>query len=53
MLKKHDFASEGYEQRKEYDDFWAWLEAAISELIEFNRESRVITKSKTICSFIE
>ena len=34
----HDFASEGYEQRKEYNDFWAWLEDAISEMIEFNRE---------------
>ncbi len=34
----HDFASEGYEQRKEYNDFWSWLEDAISEMIEFNRE---------------
>ncbi|MGN2337630.1 hypothetical protein ACTFIN_05835 [Clostridium cagae] len=34
----HDFTSEGYEQRKEYNDFWAWLETAISEMIEFNRE---------------
>lgn len=34
----HDFASEGYEQRKEYSDFWAWLDDAVSEMIEFNRE---------------
>lgn len=34
----HDFASSGYEQRKEYNDFWAWLEDAIKEMIEFNRE---------------
>jgi len=34
----HDFASVGYEQRKEYNDFWAWLEEAIREMIEYNRE---------------
>ncbi|MDU1315377.1 MAG: hypothetical protein E6940_15235 [Clostridium septicum] len=34
----HDFASEGYEQRKEYNDFWYWLKDAIDEMIEFNRE---------------
>ena len=34
----HDFASEGYEQRKEFSDFWAWLEEAINEMIKFNRE---------------
>ncbi|ATH92919.1 hypothetical protein ACH95_21225 [Bacillus glycinifermentans] len=33
----HDFASEGYEQRKEYMNFWEWLEAAIQEMIEFNK----------------
>lgn len=25
----HDFSSEGYEQRKEYNDFWYWLKDAI------------------------
>ena len=30
----HDFASEGYEQRGEYDDFWSWMKAAVDELIE-------------------
>lgn len=34
----HDFASEGYEQRNEYNDFWDWLKDAIDEMIEFNRE---------------
>ncbi|CUP87219.1 hypothetical protein BH721_03430 [Clostridium baratii] len=32
----HDFASIGYEQRKEYNDFWDWLEEAIKEMIEYN-----------------
>lgn len=30
----HDFASEGYEQRGEYDCFWNWMKAAVEELIE-------------------
>ena len=30
----HDFASEGYEQRGEYDSFWSWMRAAVDELIE-------------------
>lgn len=30
----HDFASEGYEQRKEYDCFWDWFRNAIEEMIE-------------------
>lgn len=29
----HDFASEGWEQRGEYDDFWSWMKAAVDELI--------------------
>jgi len=29
----HDFASEGYEQRQEYDSFWSWFNGAISEMI--------------------
>jgi hypothetical protein len=33
----HDFASEGYEQREEYGDFWRWLEAAVGEMIEYNK----------------
>lgn len=34
----HDFASVGYEQRKECNDFWEWLEEAIKEMIEYNRD---------------
>ena len=34
----HDFSSEGYEQRREYEDFWQWLEAAVGEMIEYNKE---------------
>jgi len=33
----HDFASEGYEQRKEFEDFWQWLEEAVHEMIEYNK----------------
>lgn len=32
----HDFASEGYEQRKIYEDFWDWLKDAIQEMIDYN-----------------
>ena len=31
----HDFASEGYEQRKIYKNVWEWLEDAINTMIEF------------------
>lgn len=30
----HDFASAGYEQRKEYEHFWDWFQDAINEMIE-------------------
>jgi hypothetical protein len=33
----HDFASKGYEQRKEFNDFWEWLQSAIKEMIEYNK----------------
>ncbi len=29
----HDYASEGYERRQEFDDFWSWFISAIKELI--------------------
>lgn len=32
----HDFASSGYEQRKEYAGFWDWFRDAINEMIEFD-----------------
>lgn len=31
----HDFASPGWEARKEYPDFFAWFRQAIEDLIEF------------------
>ncbi|MDO5539024.1 MAG: hypothetical protein Q4F83_02965 [Eubacteriales bacterium] len=30
----HDFASAGYEQRKEYSCFWDWFKDAIEEMIQ-------------------
>jgi len=36
----HDFASEGWERRQEYDDFWSWFKEAIQELIDFEIEER-------------
>lgn len=30
----HDFASVGFEQRKEYDNFWDWFKEAIQEMID-------------------
>lgn len=30
----HDFAGEGFEQRKEYSCFWDWFRDAIDEMIE-------------------
>lgn len=30
----HDFASSGYEQKKEYKDFWSWFRHAIDEMID-------------------
>jgi len=29
----HDFASPGYEQRKEYNSFWDWFREAVEEMI--------------------
>jgi len=30
----HDFASENWEQRKEYETFWVWLRQAVDDMIE-------------------
>ncbi|MCL2152985.1 MAG: hypothetical protein FWH57_08520 [Oscillospiraceae bacterium] len=30
----HDFASEGWERRQEFDSFWTWFISAINELTE-------------------
>lgn len=32
----HDFASSGFEQRKEFNVFWDWFKEAIDEMIEFD-----------------
>lgn len=32
----HDFASPGWEQQAEYDDFYAWLRQAVEDLIEYD-----------------
>lgn len=32
----HDFASTGFEQRKEFNVFWDWFKEAIDEMIEFD-----------------
>ena len=29
----HDFSSPGYEQRKQFDNFWDWFKEAINEMI--------------------
>lgn len=31
----HDFASEGWENVKDYENFWKWFKTAIDEMIEF------------------
>ncbi len=34
VQKIHDFASSGWEQRKDYESFWDWFIEAIDEMIE-------------------
>ena len=34
VQKNHDFASAGWEQRREYNSFWDWFREAIDEMIE-------------------
>lgn len=38
----HDFASSGYEQRKTFDSLWDWLEFAVNELIERNKNPELL-----------
>lgn len=33
----HNFASVGYEQRHEYNNFWDWFKEAMEEMIEYNK----------------
>ncbi|MGG2073182.1 MULTISPECIES: hypothetical protein [Lysinibacillus] len=37
----HDFTTEGFEQKHEFEDFWAWLEFAIKEMVFYNRSEEV------------
>lgn len=32
----HDFASPGWEQRSEFDDFYGWFRQAVEDFIEFD-----------------
>ncbi len=38
----HDFANEGWERRKEFSDFWGWFEAAVHDMIEYQREEEKV-----------
>ena len=37
----HDFAAEGLEQRKEFNDFWEWVEYAVNCMIEYNKDDGI------------
>lgn len=32
----HDFASQGWERRRELEDFYAWLRLAVEDMIDFD-----------------
>ncbi|EGA5808943.1 hypothetical protein ACRFH6_001074 [Listeria monocytogenes] len=34
----HDFTTEGFEQRGEFDDLWERVESAVKTMVEYNRE---------------
>ncbi len=34
----HDFASDGWERRQQFDDFYAWFRHTIELMIEFDQE---------------
>lgn len=34
----HDFATEGFEQKNEFEDLWEWLKFAIDEMIKDNKD---------------
>jgi hypothetical protein len=36
----HDYASEGWERRKEFSDFWSWLEDTIKDMIVYEQEEQ-------------
>lgn len=33
----HDFSAEGFEQRGEFVDVWDWVELAVKDMIDYNR----------------
>ncbi len=33
----HDFSSEGFEQRAEFNDLWDWVKYVVEEMIDYNR----------------
>ncbi|WP_042473845.1 hypothetical protein [Bacillus ndiopicus] len=37
----HDFTSEGFEQKHEFEDFWVWLEFAVKEMAFYNRNEEI------------
>lgn len=38
----HDFTTEGFEQRGEFQDVWDWLTYAINEMIVYNRKEEIV-----------
>lgn len=46
MPNEQVFASEGYEQRDEYECFWDWMKMAVDELIEKGNEDCIQDKAK-------
>lgn len=37
----HDFASESFEQKNEFEDLWAWVEFAVQEMVIYNRDEEI------------
>jgi hypothetical protein len=35
-VRIHDFADAGWEQKQEYEDFYAWFTQAVADLVEFD-----------------
>src|SRR5215831_19344452 len=35
VILVHDFSSEGYERRRDFDSFWDWFRAAVEDMILF------------------
>lgn len=38
----HDFTTEGFEQRGEFEDLWEWVEFAVKTMVEYNREEESV-----------